>query len=154
MERFKSNYTDWYILSGILLTMGGTVSYAIFLFGLMELAVFLLLFFLAICFYWWKQVYEYNKDLDNKAHLYVDSPILNDHQKKFFVFGFREDLNSTKRRLFYIRDKASKVFFHFEHKIQNNIPLSEQEQYILNLFLIGALDLSMIYFRFQDFFQN
>ncbi|WP_088035234.1 hypothetical protein [Evansella clarkii] len=154
MSRFKSTYKEWYLLSFLHLSMGGTVAFAIFLHGKPGAAAGLFLLLLTACIYWWKQVYEYNQKLDRKAHLYVETPLLNEQQKHFFVFGFREDLNYPKKRVFYFRENARKVFYHFEHKIQNDVPLNKKEQYILNMFLIGQLDLSMIYFRFEEMFKN
>ncbi|MDG5789085.1 hypothetical protein QA612_16635 [Evansella sp. AB-P1] len=153
MEGFKSSYTEWYFISIMLLGMGGTISYALFLHGNHLGAFFLFIFLLSDCVYRWYNVYRNNKDIDKKAHLFVTSPYLTTDQKKYFVIRLREDLHYPKKRIFYIHENAKKVFLHYENKIQNNVPLNRLEQYMLNLLLMVELDLSMMYFRFQTFFS-
>ncbi|ADU30572.1 hypothetical protein [Evansella cellulosilytica] len=154
MEQFKSTYSDWFLISGLLLSMGGTTSYALCLTEKTLLAFILFFILLIVTICWWFQVFEYNMKLEEKKPYYVDGPFLNASQKDYFTLSLREDLNSDKKRIFYFREHARKIFYHYENKLTNNIALSKEEQYILNLILIEELDLCMAYFRFQEVFDK
>jgi hypothetical protein len=144
IENYKSSYKDAIILSSLFLTLGGLISYALVLAEHMLISVILLLFITYQSAYFFKTIYDYNKNLEAKKHLFIVKETLNVQQKHWFLVKMEEELSKRKKPIFWDQQQATAVYYYLCDKITNNKPLSDHEQYVLNLFLIDYLDLDQI----------
>ncbi|OZM57614.1 hypothetical protein CIB95_04380 [Lottiidibacillus patelloidae] len=144
IESYRSSYRDAIILSSLFITLGGCIVFSLYLANITLVAIILLLFITYQCVNFFKTTYDYNNSLEEKKDLFIVSDVLNTMQKHWFLIKMEEELMKTKKPIFWDQENASKVYVYFRDKINNNESLTEDEQYVLNLFLIDYLDLDQI----------
>jgi hypothetical protein len=143
-ENFKSTYIDAIVLSFLFISLGGIIAFSLFLINHTVIPTLLLIFILYQSYNFFRTTYNYNVSIDEKKHLFVTTTTLNDKQKNWFTTKMEEELSQNRKPIFWNQKKSTDVFLYLSEKISKNDPFTEDEQYILNLFLIDYLDLDQI----------
>jgi hypothetical protein len=144
IDSYKSSYKDAIILTLLFVTLGGFISYTLILVNYLLIATIILLFITYQSIYFFQTTFLYNKNLKEKEHLFITNETLNELQKHWFLTKMEEELTQRKKPIFWDQVQASRVYHYLYDKLKNDKPLTEQEQYVLNLFLIDYLDLDQI----------
>jgi hypothetical protein len=144
VENFKSSYKDAVILSFLFITLGGFIAFSLYLVNLIMIAFTLILFITYQSSSFFKTTFDYNRSLEDKKHLFVMSDRLNSEQKQWFLIKMDEEINKKRKPIFWDQEAALAVYYYLTKKINSDEPLTDHEQYVLNLFLIDYLDLDQI----------